>query len=99
LLANVPRGQPITMEAYGPPLTSDEYAITTVRSLAEVSEPTQLQSGQYVIASSAMYSRYTPDSVEGQAYARIFSGLERIAQLTGPFVGEPDYSIEVYRVP
>jgi 4-amino-4-deoxy-L-arabinose transferase-like glycosyltransferase len=99
LLANVPRGQTITMEAYGPPLTAAEYALTTVRSLAEVNEPTQLQSGQYVIASSAMYSRYTPDSAEGQAYARMLSGLERVAQLTGPFVGEPDYTIEVYRVP
>jgi 4-amino-4-deoxy-L-arabinose transferase-like glycosyltransferase len=99
LLANVPRGQAVTMEAYGPPLTSDEYALTIVRSLAEVNELTQLQSGQYVIASSVMYSRYTPDSAEGQAYARMFGGLERVAQLTGPFVGEPDNTIEVYRVP
>lgn len=99
LLANVPRGQAITLEAYGPPITSDEYAITTVRSLSEVGEPAKLQSGQYVIASSAMYSRYTPDSAEGQAYARVLGGLERVAQLTGPFVGEPDYTIEVYRVP
>jgi 4-amino-4-deoxy-L-arabinose transferase-like glycosyltransferase len=100
VLANVPFQSSIIVESNGPPLQDKEYDITPVTMLADLDKTgVNLTPGQYVIIGSAMYARFPQDTEEGKAYARILSKLERLVSFKGPFVGEPDYVIEVYRVP
>jgi hypothetical protein len=97
ILSNIPAGSSIIVENYGPPLQGADYTVVSLDTLANLGNTPA--PGQYVVASSAMYARFSPDTSQGKAYARILSELEQLVRLKGPYVGEPDYSIEVYRAP
>jgi 4-amino-4-deoxy-L-arabinose transferase-like glycosyltransferase len=93
--ANLPAGSSVLVEAYSPWIDPQTYQVTGTGSLRDAEVPLGTE---YIVASEAMFGRYTGNAdefpAEAAAYERLFASLELLREFP-----QEGHSVRIYAVP
>ena len=104
--ANIPSGSRIALEAYSPPLSSEEYVLRHPASVgAQGLEWYRERKFEYIVMSSYMYDRYLATEAQSllerrRNYESIVENSELIKEFVAPwfFLYNPNPTIRIYKL-
>jgi 4-amino-4-deoxy-L-arabinose transferase-like glycosyltransferase len=104
IIAHIPTGTVIAGEAYTAVLHPTEYKTIYVHNATDHPKAWYCEQGaEYVVMSEMAHGRFFADPAryptQVQSYERLMAELELVHEIRGTFLGYPDSSVYVFRVP